>query len=561
MSRRIPLWLLCCALLLAGAAQQDKSYRADRFDVVVDAQYDRSLLVEESVTFRFTGGPFSFVFRELPTDHTDGITDIVAGVDGVAWPEGTGPGQVEIRGNDPIEITWHLSPTSNTVQNFTLSYKALGVVRSGEAADVLDWQALPDEYEYEIDASRVTFGYQDTMTRVGEPEVLAGNAAVSIEGNHVTFIQANLSPGEPFVARLTFAPGSFSPEPPVRQTRAAAQNSRAWIWIVAAAATLIGGLWAVFAAARPFMRSVPKANSVLYKPPADLPPALVGYLFNSTIGWHHGLAALFDLAKRGSIEIEQIREKTAFRSAEFTITQRERPAHPRPHETALLDLLFLDKSGIEQEVVTLSDMGHLITSRRWKIFTETLEDEAGLEGLTDPASQQRRNRLLAVGMVLVLVALPMLLIAFLLRDLFGGWPLALVAVVALVGIMAFIIAASLSPLSDKGIHFATAFAPFRRYLEQVSKGKTEIFEPSFLEEFLPYATAFGFAVPWVKSLAKTDLQQIPSYFRGMAGADGSEMAAFVTVIAATSNSGGAAAASAAGAAGAGAAGGGASGAG
>jgi uncharacterized membrane protein len=300
---------------------------------------------------------------------------------------------------------------------------------------------------------------------------------------------------------------------------------------------------------------------LLYKPPADLPPALVGYLFNSTISWHHGLASLFDLAKRGSIEIEQIREKTMLRSAEFTITLRERPGDLCLHETALLDLLFLDKSGFEQEVVTLSDMGHLITSKRWKGFTDTLEEEAGLAGLTDPASKQRRNRLLGLGTVLVLMGLPMLLLAFLVREQFGRWPLALVAAVALVGLMAFIIAASLSPLSNKGMDFAAAFAPFRRYLEQVSKGKTEIFDPSFLEEFLPYATAFGFAVPWVKSLAKTDIQQIPSYFRGMAGADGSEMAAFVAVIAATSNSGGAAAASAAGAAGAGAAGGGASGAG
>ena len=57
------------------------------------------------------------------------IVDIAAGVDGQRWPEGTGPGQVEIEGNNPIVITWHLSPTSDAVQNFTLSYRALGVVR------------------------------------------------------------------------------------------------------------------------------------------------------------------------------------------------------------------------------------------------------------------------------------------------------------------------------------------------------------------------------------------------------------------------------------------------
>ena len=125
MLRKLLLPLLFVALLFSIAAQDDRSYSADRFDVDVAAQTDRSLVVEETVTFRFVGGPFSFVFRELPTDHTDGITDIVAGVDGVPWPQGTGPGQVEIEGNNPIVVTWHLSPTSDTVQNFTLSYLSL----------------------------------------------------------------------------------------------------------------------------------------------------------------------------------------------------------------------------------------------------------------------------------------------------------------------------------------------------------------------------------------------------------------------------------------------------
>ena len=63
----------------------------------------------------------------------------------------------------------------------------------------------------------------------------------------------------------------------------------------------------------------------------------------------------------------------------------------------------------------------------------------------------------------------------------------------------------------------------------------------------------------MKRQAKSDYQQIPSYIRAV-GEGQVNMAAFVAIIAATSNSGGAATATA-GAAGAGAAGGGASGAG
>ena len=143
MTRRLLMSLLICALLITTAAQDDRTYRADRFDVEATAQPDRSLLVEEAVTFRFTGGPFSFVFRELPTDHTDGIIDIVAGVDGIPWPQGNGPGQVEISGQNPIEVTWHLPPTSDTAQTFTLSYRMLGVVRSGDEMCIRDRACIP----------------------------------------------------------------------------------------------------------------------------------------------------------------------------------------------------------------------------------------------------------------------------------------------------------------------------------------------------------------------------------------------------------------------------------
>ena len=120
MQRKLWLSLALVGLLLflgigsqPATAQNEKSYSADQFDVDVAVQPDGSIMVNERIDFRFVGGPFTFVFRELPTDLTDGIVNISAAVDGDAYPAGTGPGQVEITGQDPIRITWHLPPTSD----------------------------------------------------------------------------------------------------------------------------------------------------------------------------------------------------------------------------------------------------------------------------------------------------------------------------------------------------------------------------------------------------------------------------------------------------------------
>jgi len=561
MTRKWLFGLLCCALFFTTGAQLDKTYRAERFDVEVTVQPDGSLNIEETVVFRFTGGPFSFVFRELPTDHTDGITGITAGVDGVAWPQGTGPGEVEISGRDPIRVEWHLPPTADTSQTFTLAYTQLGVVERGEEADVLNWQALPDEYEYEIDNSRLTINFPASGRLIGEPEITAGKAVVTTESDRAVFDMQNLSPGAPLVVRLSFAPGAFTGTPPAWQAQQESQSSRAWIWITASIAVLAGGFIALIQAARNNMRSVPKSNSYVQKPPLDLPPALAGYLANQSVSWQHALATLFDLAERGHITIEQIREKSMLRSADFSLTLLDRPDGLRPHESALLDLLFTDKAGVSRDTITMGKMSHLITSSRWKGYTHTLEDEAEQEGLTNPLVKGKQKKAIGWGVALLILA-PVLLIAGALFDaLFGMWPLLLMGAIAFIGFMAVIFGASYTKLSDKGFQYATAFEPFRRFLQDVSKNKTDLPDNTYYEAYLPYATGYGLANQWVKRMGESDDPRIPAYFRAAEADEAVNMASFIAVIMAASNSGGAAGAAAAGAAGAAAAGGGASGAG
>ncbi len=561
MMRRLCIGLLLAALLFSVAAQSGKSYSADRFDVAVAVQRDGSLDVTETVAFRFVGGPFSFVFRELPTDHTDGITGIVAGVDGQPWPQGTGPGQVEISGQDPIEIVWHLSPTADTVQNFTLSYRVQGVARRGAEGEVVDWQALPDEYEYDIASSRVTVTYPPDMARQGEAEVLAGKADVAeAGGGQVVFTQGNLSSGDPLVVRLTFAPGTFSGPPPAWQTQVERQNRWSWAWIAASAAALGGGLIALFAGARSANPPVRKTDAVQHKPPLDLPPALAGWLFNQSVTWPHGLATLLDLAGRGVLTIDELAEKKWYQSREYLLTLQQRPGDLRPHERALLDLLFNDRSGAPQDEVRMSALSRMITSSRWKSYSESLKAEAESQGLVSPEAERRRNRFLVATFVLMFLGLAIALLAFLLSSAFGFWPVLLSSALFLLGIFALIASATISPLSAAGAKLAESFGPFRRFIEQVSRGKMDVPDPAYYSAYMPYAAAFGQAEPWVRQQAKAGYNEVPFYFRALATEDETPIVVWVAAISAASHSGGAASPSA-GAAGAGAAGGGASGAG
>ncbi|GCE21471.1 DUF2207 domain-containing protein [Dictyobacter kobayashii] len=72
------LLLLCIVCVwpapVMAAGGQQKEYRASAFDEDIQIQPDGALLVTETVTFRFSGGPFTSVFRALTPNKGDNIT-------------------------------------------------------------------------------------------------------------------------------------------------------------------------------------------------------------------------------------------------------------------------------------------------------------------------------------------------------------------------------------------------------------------------------------------------------------------------------------------------------
>ena len=72
------LVLLAALLLIAAPAAAAKSYVADRFDVRIRMLDSGAMEVVETVIFRFEGGTFTYVFRELPRRRTDDIEIVSA---------------------------------------------------------------------------------------------------------------------------------------------------------------------------------------------------------------------------------------------------------------------------------------------------------------------------------------------------------------------------------------------------------------------------------------------------------------------------------------------------
>lgn len=563
MWRKLILLITIFGMILFGAgsaAAQDKSYSADRFDVDVVVQEDSSLLVTETVVFSFVGEPFTFVFRELPTEFTDGVTILSASLDGRSLPQGTEAGQVEIEDGRDILITWHMEPTVNSSRTFVLEYEMLGVVRQAEAGDLLRFQPLPDEFEYNIDSSTVTITYPNTAVLQTSPAITVGEAQVSSSGNQATFTQQNIESDETLVVEMLFEAGSLITTAPQWQSRQAEQNALAPLWIGLSAFILAVGIVATIWIWQRHQPKVYKGSAVVYEPPNDLPPAIAGVLngVGASPTWPNALATLFDLADRGILSIEESDEKKWYRSQDFTIMLKQQPGSLRPHEQGLLDLLFDTKEG-RKKSVKLSKLGSAISSKQWKKYTEPLEAELKAAGYIDAARKTRRQWI--IGGSFLLFALGMMALAAVpavLEELYGFWPILISFSILMVFVIVVTTGTKLTILTDEAKLMADEWQTFYTYLKDVTKKKAAVGQTSMFTRFLPYAASYGLLHQWANFFHKEGWTELPPYFHALNQSGDGGMAAFVAMTATSSSSGGSAAG---GAAGAGAAGGGASGAG
>jgi hypothetical protein len=536
----IPALVALSLVLSPGPAAAAKDYSADRFDVETAIQPDGSLLVTETVVFRFVGGPFTFAFRELETDNTDGITGIEASMDGAILPLGKNAGQVEIGGRDPIEVRWHFAPVSDAVHTFVLKYRVLGAVRQAGDGDVLVRQPLPNDYDYPIASSTVRVTWPEGLSLVDEPQVRQGQAVVTTGDAQAVFTARDLRPDSPLVVVLRFPAGSLIAQPPVWQARSLRANALAPVFAGLALAVLaigVGALALVYnradrRAILPFSAASPGARPSL--PPGDLPPAIVGAITGSgaSPAWPGALATLLDLGRRGVITIEESPERKWYRGRDFIIRLLSQPSTLRPHERGLLAILFETKKGPRASVKVSQLSGSL--SSQLKKFSEPLKDEMGQAGLLSPARQRVKDQFNVAGVIALAAGIVGVIAAALLISVVGGWAFLVPFGLIGVSIAAFIMAASFSPLSDEGAQEAGRWRGFRLYLEDVLKGR-EPLNTGLFEPYLPYAAAFGLVEKWTKLYSKQKGIEVPAWFRSLATADGT--AAFVAMIAATSAAG------------------------
>jgi len=507
-----------------------KDYSADRFDAQITVQNDGTLLVQETVVFKFVGGPFTFVYRDIPTDKTDSIAIQSAYMDDLFFSEGTGSGQVEIMQDNPIQVKWHFAPTSDATHTFVLNYRVQGVVQKEQNADALYWEALPTQYDYTIRSSTITVTYPQQATLLDSPQVRQGTATISTVPNEVTFSASNLSANTSLEIGLRFAPGSLITQPPHWQQQQEFVDVPILPFCSAGIVVFLLGTFLLILYYRRQRRHIifdVEQNARLSEPPDDLPPAIAGALLNSKPPWNQALATLFDLADRGIVGfVVTPAEKpgTGFRNklewsnipeTHYLLERRYQPDDLAPYEGALLAGLFPNP---QHNTIAMSRLSEVYSSQA-QGFTELLKQDMLARGFFDPQRQRFGTELGAISLFLFFFSA--------VGIVTGAWLTVFPALGLLaIGIVASYLWIMYSRQSEQGEQEARRWQAFSHYLTDMSTGQQPIGSLALFGQYLPYATSFGLLRNWITCFQRQGLIKVPSWFQALAIAPNANHTAF-----------------------------------
>jgi hypothetical protein len=531
-------WAASAAIVVLAVAgvSAAKEHVAQRFEVTGTVQADGSLEVVEVIAFRFTGGMFTRINRELRTAETDGVEVIEASMDGRALPLGDGEGQIEIdAGRRRTRVTWRFAPTQDRVHVFALRYRYTGIVRHGEGEDWFRWPPFPSRFDYPIETGTARLLWPagarlrvepGVAGAVGSAEPLEHGIAVSV----VNYRQRD----DDVMLTARFEPGAFPGQEPEwqRTARRAASMAPAFVAGAAmiAAATALA-MWVFFLRYRRDGIEPSVSDASVTDPPADLPPALGGAIVTGRVaaGWPQLFATVFELARQGAIEIVEVPAARANRRRAFVLRRRGDGAL-RPHERAVVELLFRDGAREQDFVAALRRLGgRLGTVKR------AMRAELTQERMLDTDRHQGAAALGVSGFVVMAVAG---VLGFALAATgfpFGEVAMFLPGALFLSGLAMVLIGTGFSTLTPAGLRAARRWGSYRRHLKAEIKAGRLPQDGARVAHLLPYAAALGQLPAFGKALQKADVRNLPPWLRTL-DPDGSGSGAAIAALIAAGSS-------------------------
>ncbi len=488
------LAVLCAVafLLVSPASQaQAKEWRIDKLDATLDVQVNGDAVVDETVTFYFSGN-YHFVSRVIPTENMDGMTDIrVYDANGVQLSQGDTPGTYSVSDEGSrkvVQVNFDLTDTSAA---WTFHYRAKSMVQFYDPQDEFWWHVFDAETPVDIAVARVTVKIpgsvpSDQMSQVVHTGSSVQPTVTSPAPSTMVYEATDIPAYTEFWIGIAFPKGVVKYTWTARRIGAFILPK---LGLVLPVLFFLGMLliW------RRRGRDDPSKTYASYvsEPPTNLSPGLVGALIDEKVDTKEVIATIVDLARRGYLEITDVKDPDSHARPDTVFTRTKPLDDLKGFERSVADSLF--DSGHPNQVTTKDLRDHFYT--HVQPIVGQVYDEVVTAGLFFRNPKSVRSRWVGYGF-LVAVVLGVLTAIFAFADI-GGWGYFLFGAIVSV-IIVWCFAPFMPQRTATGAQEQRKWEAFRNYLHDLTRFQDMESAKDSFEKYLAYAIAFGVERQWVR---------------------------------------------------------------
>lgn len=516
----IMLAILALLPLLTGCGSaSEKDYIWQQFDSEVRVTADGGLRVSETLTLRFTGGPYTFAFRDLPQRRLDAISNITVSGDDRVFRQVDDEDSAEpftfsvFRQDDGQRIRWVYPATTGGAQTFVVSYEVAGAVRRYANHDEIWWSLVPPNRDRLVESARGSLIFAQPVAaadlEASTPDISGQIASTA----GVVAVQAGPIPtSAELTLRVRFPKAVVGGAPPSWQSAADAQDAydattrplvNTVLSALAAALALgLGALLWVWGRRNRDPQGRGFVGATLPSQPDDLSPALAAKLLRKSDS-SALLGTMLDLARRSYLTLHEIAATSRF-------SQPSVEAQRLPHGTSELtayEQLVLEAVFGTDAVASLPKRQSALLKAAGPLG-KAAQQALVERGYLDPQALRRRGRALKVSGGLVIVALGLGVLGLGLANRFSWWLPVLAGVALLMALGWLLLSASLHGTTQLGADMQLRWRAFQRYLQQL---KPDHDSAGRFTELLAYATALDNQKGLIKAYSATS-EPLPFWY-------------------------------------------------
>jgi uncharacterized membrane protein YgcG len=498
-------------LLLIGADAAARSLAIHRLDVSIDVAADGSITVEERILIQFTGA-WNGIYRTIPVDYQtpQGLKySLRLSIDSVQDQPGRDLKYEMSRERTYRKLKIFVPGAQDSTHTIYIRYRVANALRFFEEHDELYWNVTGDEWDVPIEAAAATVqlpaavsGVRGTAFRGRYGSTERNN--VSIAPHLVRVSTAGLGFHEGLTAVVGWNPGVV--HRPTRVERGFETLRSNWRLATPFFAFAVMGLLWVTRGRDP----KPGPITTLYEPPQDMSPGEAGTLIDDRVDMRDITATIVDLAVRGLIRIDELRDGLGPASG-YTFTSlrpHEAWAALKPHERLLMEGLFETADRVPTSLLRnafykrLSGIQNAITSANEAKYY--VKDPYALDALAILI-----GTLIFAGPILLAIA------SFLTGGFFGMPGTATFVSGFLTGSIMVGFGVVLPRRSKAGTGELEKVLGFQEFLSRVEGDRLERIRqtPDLFEKYLPYAMALGVESEWGNAFREIYIQA-PSWYGG-----------------------------------------------